>query len=334
MPKKYNISFYNILKTMKPFLRRKLKNHKLNFYPESINTNNINKKTEILCVFVDSKLTPKILKQMPKLKLIITFSTGYDHISLNYAKKKHIPVCNVPSYGKNTVAQQAMALILALSRKLFESVKRVKEGRYDYHGLRGFDLKDKIIGIIGTGHIGINLIKMLSGFEVKIIAFDKFPNQNLAKKFNFKYVDFKTLLKKSNIISLHLPLLPSTKHIINLKAIKQMKKGVYIVNTARGGLIDNEALLWGLENNIIAGAGLDVLEGENYIQNPEQLILKQINNEDIKISLLDNILIDHPKTIITPHNAFNSLEAILRIAKTSVDNINNFISNNTQNNVY
>ncbi|MFA5211333.1 MAG: NAD(P)-dependent oxidoreductase [Patescibacteria group bacterium] len=328
MPKKYTMSFYGIMPDMKTYLRQKMKKNNLNIFIDPIEEKSlekIDKNTEILGVFVDSKVDKKVFEKLPKLKMITTFSTGFDHIDLKEAKKRKITVCNVPTYGENTVAQHALALILALSRKLFQSLKRVKEGVYDYHGLCGFDLKDKTIGIVGTGHIGIHLIRMLQGFDANIIAFDVFPNKELEKKYNFKYVSKNKLFQESDIISLHLPLFPETHHIVDKKAVKMMKTGVYIINTARGGLIDSEAIVAGLDSKKIAGFAADVLEDEGLIENPELLISNKRTIREIKVSLMNNVLIDHPKTIITPHNAFNSIEALKRIFDTSIENINSFL---------
>lgn len=336
MKKKYIMSFYGIMPQMKPYLRKNLRGHSLYITSEILNEKElekINKNTEVLGVFVDSKIDKKVFEKLKKLKTIITFSTGFDHIDIKEARKRKITVCNVPTYGENTVAQHALALMLALSRKLFQSVKRVKEGVYDYRGLCGFDLKNKTVGILGTGHIGIHLIDMLEGFGANIIAFDAFPKKELEKEHNFKYVSKTKLFKESDVISLHVPLFPDTYHIINKKAIQSMKDGVYIINTARGGLIDSEAMVYGLESGKIAGFGSDVLEDEGFIENPELLISNKRTDKELKVSLMNNILIDHANTIITPHNAFNSNEALKRIFDTSIENIKGFIDKKIVNEV-
>lgn len=333
LKKKPVCSFYGVMPNTKKYLGSNLKDFEVNISQKPLDPEKIDPKTNILGVFVDSKVDKKIIDKLKQLKLIVTLSTGYDHISLSAAKKRKIPVCNVPTYGENTVAQHTLSLILALSRKLFQSVKRVKEGIYDYHGLRGFDLKNKTIGVIGTGHIGLHLMDMLKGFEANVIAFDVFPKKELQEKYNFKYTSLNKLISTSDIISLHVPLLPNTEHIINKKAIKKMKKGVYIINTARGGLIDSEALLWGLQNKYVAGAGLDVLEDEGFIQDPETLLSNECKTCDIRVSLMNNMIIDHPNTIVTPHNAFNSQEALRRITDTTVANINGFMEGKIQNDV-
>jgi D-lactate dehydrogenase len=331
MPKnQLAIYFYGVVPEMKRRLRQKLPGLKLNISEKPFELDKLDPKTEILGIFVDSKVDKTVFDKLKKLKLIVTTSTGYDHIDTDEASKRKICVCNVPFYGENTVAQHAMCLILALSRQLFLSVKRVKEGVFDYHDLRGFDLFGKTIGVLGTGHIGIHLVDMLQGFGVKVIAYDAYPNKELENKHRFTYVSLNNLLAESDIISIHVPLLPTTYHLIGKKEIETMKKGVYIINTARGGIIDSEALVWGLETGKVAGAGLDVLEDENFIQDPEKLLAK-ISAKDTRMSLMDNILIDHANTIVTPHNAFNSIEALERIYDTTAENIKCFVANKPQN---
>ncbi len=309
---------------MQSFVKKSFRGFPLVIKSKPLDKHTLEKDAEILVVFVDSKVDAAVLKAMPKLKLIVTLSMGFDHIDLAAAQKRKIIVCNIPSYGENTVAEHAMALLLSLSRKIFDSVKRVKEGMYDYHGLRGFDLKGKTVGVLGTGKIGCHLIEMLRGFGVQSIAFDAYPKKELQEKLGFRYVSIKKLLAESDIVSLHLPLLEDTKHFLNKKRIAQMKKGVVIINTARGGLVDSKALLAGLQSGHIAGAGLDVLEGEEYLQHPE-MVFGFCSEKDEKLCLMNNMIIDHPHTIVTPHNAFNSIEAVQRILDTAVETVNNFL---------
>ena len=324
--------FYGIWPEMKDYVRSKMSGFSCSVSDQNITPENIDPKTEILAVFVESPVTKAIINKLPKLKMIATMSTGFDHIDLTAAKTRHIPVCNVPSYGENTVAEHAMALMLGLTRKLFQSVKRVKEGVYDFHGLRGVDLKGKTLGVVGTGHIGAHLIKMAKGFDMNVLAYDPYPNRDLAKKLDFQYVTLDKLLANSDFISLHVPLFKNTYHLINQKNIKKIKKGAYLINTARGGLIDPEALVWALQKNQIAGAGLDVLEDENFIQNEEKII-GGCTDCQLKTNLMNDIIIDHPNTIVTPHNAFNSTEALRRIVDTTVDNIKSFAKGEVKNDV-
>lgn len=336
MPK-LKIAFYGIWPEMKEYVRAKMGGFSASISSEKIDEENIgpNRGADILAVFVEAPVTEKIIKKMPHLKMIATMSTGYDHIDLAAAKKRKIPVLNVPTYGENTVAEHTMALMLGLSRKLFQSVKRVKEGAYDYHGLRGVDLRGKTLGVIGTGHIGGHVIKMAKGFEMNILAHDAYPNKDLAKKLEFKYVPLNKLLAESDFITLHTPLLPTTHHLINKKNIKLVKNGSYLINTARGALIDPEALVWALQSKQIAGAGLDVLEDEGFVQSEEAMVKAACKGSacQIKTNLMNNIIIDHPNTVVTPHNAFNSVEALKRIVDVTVDNIKSFAKGEIKNDV-
>lgn len=319
---------------MKDYVRGKMSGFHLSISDkELLSPDDLDPKAEVLGVFVGSKVDKAVFATLPHLKLIVTMSTGFDHIDLTAAKKRKIPICNVPTYGENTVAEHAMSLLLALSRKLFPSVKRVKEGSFNYEGLRGFDLKGKTVGVIGTGNIGKHVLRMLKGFDMTVLAYDAFPNKDLQKQLGFAYVPLQKLLASSDVITLHVPLFKETTHMINKKNIKKLKKGAYIINTARGGIIESEALLWGLETGHIAGAGLDVLEEEEMLQHPEHVVLKHYSDEEIKLGLISNMLIDHPNVIITPHNAFNSMEALARIMDTTIENVKAFASGQTQNDV-
>lgn len=324
--KKMRIVFYGLWPELHEYARTLLRGYSCSLHSEKINENNVDPKADILVVFIESPVTKEIIAKMPQLKLIAAMSTGYDHIDLNAAKQNKIIVVNVPTYGENTVAEHTFALILGLTRKLFESVKRVKEGSYDFHGLRGTDLKDKVLGVIGTGHIGAHVIQMSKGFDMRVLAYDIKPNQALAKSLGFTYVSLNQLLKKSDIVTLHLPLFKNTHHLIHKKNIKLMKPSSLLINTARGGLIEPEALLQALQEKHIAGAGLDVLEDENLLQNFEEVMSCSDADCKLKTSLINNLIIDHPNTIVTPHNAFNSVEALQRIIYITVGNIKSFTS--------
>ncbi len=286
---------------------------------------------EIISPFIHSEFKPEHFRKLKRLRLIATRSTGFDHIDLSAAAKQEVLVSNVPVYGSETVAEHTFALILSLARKIPQSVERTQKSDFDLNGLQGFDLNRKTIGVIGTGNIGQNVVQIAYGFDMNILAFDPFPKDTLVKKYNVKYVDLPELFHQSDIITLHVPYNKETHHLINKRSIKQMKKGVYIINTARGGLIDTDALLAGLVSGQIAGAGLDVLEGENFIQDELELLDKEISKENLETLLHDHILIKMDNVIVTPHNAFNSREAIIRILDTTADNIVAFIEGKPQN---
>jgi D-lactate dehydrogenase len=311
----------------KRYLKSKLKGHKLSFYDTPITEKNADKfkNYDILCVFVWSKLNKKAISKLKKVKFISTMSTGYDHIDLKACKSKGITVSYVPSYGENTVAEHAMALLLAISRRIIESVERTRKCNFDLEGLRGFDLKNKTIGIIGTGNIGRHMCKFAKCFDMKVIAHDKFPCKDFAAKLDVKYVSLPELLKKSDIVSLHVPLCPETKYMINKRRVNQMKKGMILINTARGSLVDTTAILMGLKNKTIAWYATDVLEEEKAIKDERERLYHTFESKcDLKVLLEDHMLMVHPKVLITPHNAFNSWEALKRIFETTIDNIKAF----------
>ena len=293
------------------------------------------KKAEVLSVFVSHPVSKEILEKMPNLKLIATRSTGFDHIDVTAAKEKSIQVVYVPSYGENTVAEFAFALLLALSRKIPEAHEQVtKTGSFDQSKLCGFDLKDKTIGIIGTGRIGTHAIKMAKGFDMKVVAYDPFPKQNLDKELGFQYVGFEELLSLSDVISLHASLSDNTHHMINEESIKHIKSGAVLINTARGGLVQTPALVKALEEGILSAAGLDVLEEEgdmvdetNLFDNPHPKL------EELKNVLANHYLINHPRVIVTPHIAFNTKEAVKRILDTTIENIKSFASGEIKNKI-
>ncbi len=321
------IAFFELESWEKEYIKKNLKGFTSVFYEEPLTMENVNKikDAQIIGIFIYSKITKEILAKLPKLKLIATFSTGYDHIDLEECKKHNVVVCNVPAYGENTVAEHTFALILALSRKIFQSIKRTRSGSFEYDGLRGFDLKDKTIGLIGTGHISAHVARMAYGFQMNIIGYDINQNSELIKNYGLKYVDIDTLLKNSDIVSLHLPLNNKTKYTINKKNISLMKPTAILINTARGGLIETNALVKALTNKKIAGAGLDVLEEECAIKEEKQLLSDQFTSTCNMQTLLENhLLMRLDNVIITPHNAFNSTEALQRIIDTSIENIVNF----------
>lgn len=289
---------------------------------------------EIISVFVDSRITENVLAKFPNLKLIATRSTGYDHVDLEACRKRGIVVAYVPSYGEETVAEYTFALLLTLSRKIFESYDRIKEtGSFSLDGMRGFDLNGKTIGVIGTGKIGKNVVEIAKGFDMKVIAFDKFPDQAYAEKMQYEYLPLEEVLAQADILSLHVPYTPENHHLINAEAIAKMKKGVYLINTARGGLVETSALLKGLTDGIIAGAGLDVLEEEGMVKDELNILTNpdHAKQHDLLTVLQNHVLVDLPNVVITPHNAFNTWEALKRILDTTIENIKAFSTGESKN---
>jgi D-lactate dehydrogenase len=281
---------------------------------------------EIISVFIYSKVDKALLEALPQLKLIVTRSTGFDHIDKDACAKRGVRIANVPSYGENTVAEHTFALILALSRNVHKSYLRTLHNNFSIEGLKGFDLKEKTLGVIGTGRIGMHVIRIAKGFGMHVVAFDVRQDIFLSEVLHFKYVSMNELLAKSDIISLHMPHNDSTHHIINQESIEKMKRGVLLINTARGGLVDNNALIHALDSQIIAGAGLDVLEGEELIHEEKQLLHDRGENSHSKLEelLKNHLLLSQDNVVFTPHIAFYSQEALERILDTTMQNIECF----------
>lgn len=322
------ILFFELEPWEKEYISKRLKGNKLIFLNKELSKNAVQKYNDcdILVLFVHSQVDKVILKAFKQLKLIATMSTGYDHIDTATCKAMNIGVCNVPYYGENTVAEYAFALLLSLSRKIHETYDRTRTGNFSIKGLRGFDLKGKTLGVIGAGHIGQHVITMAKGFEMDVVAYSRTPDQKLAKKMGFKFVTLSTLLKKSNVITLHVPYNKDTHHIINKQRVKMMKKGAVLINTSRGAVVDTEALLYGLKNNIISGAGLDVLEAESFMNDEKKLLkTRHIDSSQLRAMLENHMLMQEHNVIITPHNAFNTTEAIQRILATTIDNIKTYL---------
>jgi len=286
---------------------------------------------EILSPFIYSKLTAERLAKLPKLKMITTRSTGFDHIDMAEAAKRGITVCNVPFYGENTVAEHSFALILALSRKVHEAFVRVRAGNFSLEGLRGFDLKDKTIGVVGAGRIGLHVIRIARGFGMKVLAYDVKRDSFWAEVLGFEYAELNDLLGRSDIITLHAPYNHHTHHLINTANIHKIKRGAILINTARGGLVNTDALLKALDEGILAGAGLDVLEGEEAIYEESALLGDATNPEKLRTAIQNHVILKKPNVVFTPHNAFNSQEALERILDTTAENIAAFVAGTAKN---
>src|SRR5512143_1428422 len=256
-------------------LERSLKGHSLEFHPRPLTAENAAEAAgcEGIIIFIYSKIDRKLLSLLPSLRFIATMSTGTDHIDLASCRKRGIPVSNVPAYGEHTVAEHTFALMLAISRRLIPSVQRAKAGDFSLEGLAGFDLEGKTIGIVGTGKIGSHVARLAHAFMMKPIAFANHKNPELERLYGLVYVrTLDELLRRSDIITLHAPLTDETHHMINRRRIGKMKRGAILINTARGGLVDTEALLEGLQKGRISYAGLDVIEEEGFIREEKELL--------------------------------------------------------------
>jgi D-lactate dehydrogenase len=287
---------------------------------------------EALCVFVDHPVGAADMARYPNLKLIATRSTGYDHIDLAEATRRGITVATVPSYGVNTVAEFAFALILALSRRVADARARVAAGSFSQEGLQGFDLAGKTLGVVGCGRIGVHTATIGKGFGMEVLVYDPTHDEALAQKIGFAYADLPDLLSRADIVSLHAPYNEHTHHLINRDTIKQMKRGAYLINTARGALVETEALVEALKSGALAGAGLDVLEEEGDMHDEAKLLAQpHPKEEELRVVLENHYLMSHPRVIVTPHVAFDTEEAVRRILDTTIENVAAFMRGEPQN---
>ena len=332
------IIFFETTEEEKNYLTELLKSEErldVDFCKDKLQTENLHlaKDAEIISVFVNSEINSEVIASLPKLKLIATRSTGFDHIDFKFAKEKGVKTVNVPAYGSRTVAEFTFGLILNLSRKIFDARRQLLEGdNFDISKLKGFDLCGKTLGVVGTGRIGKNVIKIANGFEMKILAYDVFPDKEFAEKTEFKYVDLPELLSRSDIVTLHAPYNKDTHHLINKDNLPTFKKGAYLVNTARGELVETDALLKALASGHLSGAGLDVLESERQLKEEATIFAKDSDNfKDFKTLFEDQVLLDMPQVIVTPHIAFYSEEAEREIEKVTVENIKCFLNDAPQN---
>lgn len=323
------ITFFEVAGWEKRYLKRRLQGHDFQFYSETLTPDNVAKvkDTEILSTFIYSTIDQWVLEQFPELKLITTRSTGLDHIDLTECKQRQIAVCNVPSYGENTVAEHTFALILSLSRNLHKaSVKRLI-GDFSIEDLKGFDLRGKTLGVVGPGRIGLHVIRIAKGFGMNILAYAVHRNELLAEVLGFSYVPLEQLLRESHIVTLHVPYNEGTHHLIDRDKLRLMRKGSYLINTARGAIVDTEALIEALDENL-AGAGLDVLDGEEFIKEETAVLCECNKAEVLSVIAKNDILLRKRNVVYTPHIAFDTQEALERILETTVQNIVNFISTN------
>lgn len=322
------ISFFEVHNEEIPFFRKALKGHQLNFFKEALTSKNINKikDAEAISVFIYSKITSDLLKKLPNLKFITTRSMGFDHIDLDACKKAGIKVATAPHYGDNSVAEHTFGLILSLSRNIHKAYYRTINKNYSIDGLEGFDLKGKTIGVIGTGRIGSNVMRIAKGFGMKVLANDYYENKYLLKEIKFKYVSLKELLKNSDIITIHVPYTKENYHLINNKTIGMIKSGSILINTSRGPIVDTKALVSALKSGKLFGVGLDVLEGEELIKEEKELLHhhKKLDLKKMRQLAIDHKLLNNEKVIFTPHIAFYSKEAVQRILDVTAENIKSF----------
>lgn len=309
--------------------------NEVRFTEDQLTVDNIDAEAEVISVFVASDVSGDIIDKFPNLRLISCRSTGFNNVDLEKAKSRNVAVVNVPSYGEHTVAEYAFGLLLGLTRQIIEANNAFQNGVADHDKLRGIDLNGKNLGLIGTGHIGRNVATIARGFGMTVTAYDAYPNNEWAQDAEVTYADLDQVLKSADVVTLHIPYSDAVHHLINSDKLALMKQSAFLVNTARGELVDTGALLEALDSGKIKGAALDVFEGEALVDVHNELrTLRQTGKQELLEQGLElDVLRKLTNVLVTNHNAFNTVEALERINQTSADNIIKFLAGDTQNNV-
>ena len=297
----------------------------LRYYKGHLNKHNVilTQNVDAVCIFVNDTADAEVLHMMADngVKLLALRCAGYNNVDLAAAKDK-LKVVRVPAYSPYAVAEHAVALMLALNRKIHRAYWRTRDGNFALHGLMGFDMNGKTAGIIGTGKIARILIRILQGFGMKVVAYDLYPDEKYAREVGISYVSLDSLYAQADMISLHVPLTDQTKNMIDAQSIAKMKEGTIIINTSRGQLIHTNALIEGLKSKKIAAAGLDVYEEEEGYFYEDQS--DKIIDDDVLARLLS-----FNNVIVTSHQGFFTREAMHNIAETTLQNIQDFIDGKT-----
>jgi D-lactate dehydrogenase len=274
---------------------------------------------DVVCSFVGDRLDRETLEivRAGGVRLIALRSAGFNHVDLAAAAALDLPVVRVPEYSPFAVAEHAVALVLALDRKIHRAHARVREGNFALDGLLGFDLHGKTVGIVGTGRIGAAAARIFRGFGCRVVAHDARPNAALASELAVEYVGLDRLLGEADVVSLHVPLTPATHHLIGVEAFTRMKRGVMLINTGRGALIDSKALIAALKSGHIGSAGLDVYEEE------EGVFFEDLSDQVLQDDVLARLL-TFPNVVVTAHQGFFTREALANIATTTLTNVRAF----------
>ena len=320
---KTKIIFFDIKDYDKEFFKKYEKNYnfEMTFLKVRLTeeTANLTKGYDVVCGFANDNINKETIDIMVEngIKLLAMRCAGFNNVSLKDIHNR-FKVVRVPAYSPHAIAEYTVGLILAVNRKIHKAYVRTREGNFSINGLMGFDLDGKTVGIIGTGKIGQILIKILKGFEMKVIAYDLYPNQKAADELGFEYVSLDELYAKSDIISLNCPLTKDTQYMINRRSMLKMKDGVILVNTGRGQLIDSADLVEALKDKKIGAVALDVYEEE------ENYFFEDKSNQVIEDDILGRLLSFY-NVLITSHQAYFTKEAVDAITVTTLNNIKDFI---------
>lgn len=277
------------------------------------------KNAKAVCIFVNDRADRQVLQTLTSLgvKLIAQRCAGFNNVDLNAANELGLSVVRVPAYSPHAVAEHAVGLLLTLNRKIHRAYNRVREHNFALNGLVGFDIAGKTVGIVGTGKIGKVAAQIFRGFDANVVAYDPFPDAAWSREKNIRYVPFDELLASSDIVSLHLPLTPETKHLLRADTFGKMKRGVFIINTSRGKLIHTAALIEALKSGQVGGVALDVYE-------EEEGIFFEDHSEDVALDEILARLLTFPNVLITSHQAFLTEEALREISRVTTENLLNF----------
>ena len=293
----------------------------------SLDTVALAERFEVVCAFINDDLSAPVLEHLAAggTRLIALRSAGYNHVDLAAAKRLGLSVVRVPAYSPHAVAEHAVALILALNRRLHRAYNRTREGDFTLHGLTGFDLYGKTVGVVGTGQIGATFAKIMAGFGCQLLAYDPYPNPEV-QALGARYLPLAELLAEAQIISLHCPLTADSKHLINSQSLAHLQPGAMLINTGRGALVDTPALIEALKSGQLGYLGLDVYEEE------AQLFFEDRSDLPLQDDVLARLL-TFPNVIITAHQAFLTREALAAIAATTLQNITEWAAGTPQNRV-
>lgn len=293
----------------------------------SLDTAALAERHEVVCAFINDDLSAPVLEQLAAggTRLIALRSAGYNHVDLPAAQRLGLDVVRVPAYSPHAVAEHAVALILALNRRLHRAYNRTREGDFTLHGLTGFDLVGKTVGIVGTGQIGATFARIMAGFGCQLLAYDPFPNPAV-EALGARYLELPQLLAQAQIISLHCPLNDHSRYLINQETLAHMQPGAMLINTGRGGLVDTPALIEALKSGQLGYLGLDVYEEE------AQLFFEDRSDLPLQDDVLARLL-TFPNVIVTAHQAFLTHEALAAIAETTLHNIVSWAAGQAQNRV-
>lgn len=275
--------------------------------------------TDAVCVFVNDKIDAKVIESLAakRVKIIALRCAGFNNVDLEAAKKYGMKVCRVPSYSPEAVAEHAVAMIQTLNRKTHKAYNRVREQNFSLNGLLGFDLYGKTVGVIGTGNIGRAFCKIMVGFGCQVKAFDVVANKEL-QSLGVEFLPVIDVFKQADIISLHCPLNESTRHLVNRETLQLMKKGVMLINTSRGGLIDTKAVIDALKSRQLGYLGIDVYEQE------EKLFFRDLSASIIEDDTIQRLM-SFPNVLVTAHQAFFTEEALQQIATTTLSSVQSFL---------